>query len=159
MRPTSLGALGYGQAVPGQRGLVDLQRGRLQQPPVRGHDIARLDRDDVAGNQLPGGDLRELAVPPHPGLDDHHLLQGGDGRGGLPLLMQALDRAEQRQQDQQDARAELLERVEAADAGREQDDLHGVGTGVRTRASAIRPGRRQTRSGRTAASARPPRPS
>ena len=38
--------------------------------PSAGHDIARLDRDDVAGNQLPGGDLRQLAVPPHPGLDD-----------------------------------------------------------------------------------------
>jgi hypothetical protein len=122
-----LGALGDGQALSGQRGLVDLQRGRLQQPPVRGHDIARLDRDDVAGNQLPGGDLRQLAVPPHPALDDHHLLQGGDGRSGLPLLMQALDRVEQRQQDQQDARAELLERVEAADAGGEQHELHRVG--------------------------------
>jgi hypothetical protein len=80
-------ALGGGQALPGQRGLVDLQRRRLQQPPVRGHDIARLDRDDVAGNQLPGGDLRQLAVPSHLGLDDHHLLQRGDGRGGLPLLL------------------------------------------------------------------------
>jgi hypothetical protein len=121
-----LTALGDGQALPGQRGLVDLQRGRRQQPPVRGHDIARLHRDDVAGDQLPGGKLRQLAVPPHPGRDDHHLLQGGDGRGGLPLLMQALDRVEQRQQDQQDARAELLERVQAADAGREQHELHRV---------------------------------
>ena len=40
--------------------------------------------------------------------------------------MQALDRVEQRQQDQQDARAKLLKRVEAADAGREQDELHRV---------------------------------
>src|SRR5260370_32138346 len=52
--------------------------------------------------------LCHLAVPPHPGLDDHHLLQGGDSRGGLPLLMHALDRVEERQQDQQHARAELL---------------------------------------------------
>jgi len=72
-------------------------------PPVRGHDIARLDRDDVAGNQLLGGDLRQLAVPPHLGLGDHHLLQGGDGRGGLPLLLQAHDRVEQRHEDQQQA--------------------------------------------------------
>src|SRR5690349_21883048 len=40
--------------------------------------------------------------------------------------MQALDRVEQREQDQQDAGAELLERVQAADAGREQHDLHRV---------------------------------
>ncbi len=109
-----LGALGDGQALPGQRRLVDLQRGRRHQP------------DDIAGNQLPGGDLRELAVPPHLGLDDHHLLQGGDGRGGLPLLLQAFDRVEQRQQDQQQARAELLERIEAAETGGEQHELHRV---------------------------------
>jgi hypothetical protein len=121
-----LGALGGGHALPGQRGLVDLQRGRRQQPPVRGHDIARLNRDDVPGNQLAGGDLRQLAVPPHPGLDDHHLLQGGDGRGGLPLLLQAHDRVVQRQQDQQQTGAELLERVQAADTGSEQHELHRV---------------------------------
>jgi hypothetical protein len=121
-----LGALGDGQALPRQRGLVDLQRGRRHQPPVRGYDIARLDRDDVAGNQLPGRELRQLTVPPHPGRDNHHLLQGGNGRGGLPLLMEALDRVEQREQDQQDAGAELLERVEATDACREQHDLHRV---------------------------------
>jgi len=87
-----LGAFGGGQALPGQRGLVGLQRGRLEQPPVRGHDIAGLDRDDVPGDQLPGGDLGQLAVPPHLGLDDRHLLQGGDGRGGLALLPQVHDR-------------------------------------------------------------------
>ena len=121
-----LGALGGRQALPRQRGLVDLQRGRRHQPPVRGHDIARLDRDDIAGNQLRGGDLRQLAVPPHLGRDDYHLLQRGDGRGRLPFLVQPLDRVEQRQQNQQDARSELLERVEAADAGRQQHELHRV---------------------------------
>jgi hypothetical protein len=40
--------------------------------------------------------------------------------------MKALDRVEQRQQDQQDARTELPERVQAADAGREQHELHRV---------------------------------
>jgi len=52
--------------------------------------IARPDRDDVAGDELAGGDLRQLAVAPHSGLEDRHLLQGGDGRGGLALLLQAL---------------------------------------------------------------------
>ena len=121
-----VGGLGDGQALPGQRGLVDLERGRRQQPPVGGHDVARPDRDDIAGHQPPGGDLGQLAVPPHPGRDDHHLLQGGDRRGGLSLLPQAHDRVEQCQQDQQQARAELPERVQAADAGREQHDLHRV---------------------------------
>jgi hypothetical protein len=72
----------------------------------------------------------------HPGLDDRHLLQGGDRRGGLALLLQALHRVEQRQQDQQQARAELLERVEAADVGREQHELHRVAVLAEERAPA-----------------------
>ena len=82
--------------------------------------------DDVAGDELPGGDLRQLAVPHDLGLDDHHLLEGGDGRGRLPLLMQAENRVEQRQQDQDDAGLPLLQE-EAHDAGHQQDDLHRVG--------------------------------
>jgi len=44
----------------------------------------------------------------------------------FPSWCRPSTRVEKRQQDQQDARAELLERVEAADAGREQHELHRV---------------------------------
>jgi hypothetical protein len=50
-------------------------------------DVAGI---DVAGDELAGGNLRQLAIAPHSGLEDRHLLQGGDGRGGLALLLQAL---------------------------------------------------------------------
>ncbi|MGA8462234.1 MAG: hypothetical protein WB800_43080 [Streptosporangiaceae bacterium] len=60
------------------------------------------------------------------GLDDHHLLQRGDGSGRLPLLLQAEHRIEQRQRDQNDAGLPLLQR-QAHHAGHEQDDLHQVG--------------------------------
>ena len=62
-----VGALRDRQALPGQRGLGDLQRGRPQQPAVRRHDVARLDRHDIAGDQLLGGDLPQLAVAHAPG--------------------------------------------------------------------------------------------
>jgi len=121
-----LRALGDGQALAGQRGLGDLQRRRAQQPPVGRHDVSRLDRDDVAGNELFGGDLPQLAVPHDPGLDDHHLLQGSNGGGGLPLLLQTEHRVEQRQRDQDDAGLPLLQ-GQADHAGHQQDDLHQVG--------------------------------
>ena len=115
------------QALPGQLGLGDLQRRRLQQPAVSRNDVTRRYRDDIAGDQLSGRDLRLLAVAPHPGRDDHHLLERGDGGLGLALLLQAENRVAQRQQDQQDAGSQLPEGEEAEDPGREQDDLHGVG--------------------------------
>ena len=115
------------QALPGQLGLGDLQRRRLQQPAVSRNDVTRRYRDDIAGDQLSGRDLRLLAVAPYPGRDDHHLLERGDGGLGLAFLLQAKNRVAQRQQDQQDAGSQLPEGKEAEDPGREQDDLHGVG--------------------------------
>ena len=121
------GRLGDGQALPGERRLRDLQRRRPQQPSVGRDDITGLDRDDIARHELRGGDLGQLAVPHDLGLDDHHLLQGGDGGSGLPLLTQAENRIEQRQEDQHDAGLPLLQRVEAPDTGHQQDDLHRIG--------------------------------
>ena len=75
-----------------------------------------------SGHQLLDGNLCQLSVPRHPGLDDHHRLQRGDSRR-LTLLLQAHDRVEQRQQD---ACFKFLEPVEAADTGREQHNLHRI---------------------------------
>ena len=51
--------------------------------------------DDVARHELLHGHLGDLAAAPHPGLDDHHLLQRGDARLGLALLAQAQPGVEQ----------------------------------------------------------------
>ena len=51
-------ALGDGQALPGERGLGDLQRGRPHQPAVGRNEVAGLDRHHIAGHELLGGDLR-----------------------------------------------------------------------------------------------------
>ena len=50
-----VGALADRNALAGQRGLRDLQRRRLEQAAVGGHEIARLDRDHVAGDQRSAG--------------------------------------------------------------------------------------------------------
>ncbi len=104
--------------------------------PVGGDDVAGLDRDDVARNELLGRNLDELAAAAHLRLDDHHLLQRGDGRGRLPLLVQAEHGVEQRQEEQDEAGAELVQRLDAADAGDEQDDLHRVAVLAHERAPA-----------------------
>ena len=97
-----------------------------EQAAVGRHDVAGLDRDDVPGDELLGRDLDELAVAAHARLDDHHLLERGDGLRRLALLAQAEHGVEERQEEQDEAGPELLERLEAADPGDEQDDLHRV---------------------------------
>ena len=124
------------QALAGQRRLGDLERCRLQQPAVRGHDVSGLDRDDVAGNELLCGDLDELPAPEDSRLDDHHLLERGDRRRRLALLVQAENGVEQRQEEQDQAGAELVQRPDAPDPGDEQDDLHRVAVLTHERAPA-----------------------
>ena len=53
------GVLGDRRALPGQRGLLRLQRRRPDDPTVGRHDVAGLDLDDVAGNDLGGLDQRD----------------------------------------------------------------------------------------------------
>ena len=124
------------QALPGQLGLGDLQRGHPEQPAVSRNDVTRLDRDDIAGDQLFSGDLRLLAIAPHPGGHDQPPLERGDGVLGLALLLQAENRVSQCQRDQQKAGSQLPEGIEAEEAGHEQDDLHGVGVLADERAPA-----------------------
>ena len=123
---TALDALAHRQALAGQRRLGDLERRRGQQPPVGRHDVAGLDRDHVAGHELLGRELRERAVAAHARLDDHHLRQRGDRRRGLALLVEPEHGVEQRQQQDHDAGARLLDRVDRDHAGDQQHDLHRI---------------------------------
>jgi hypothetical protein len=115
--------LGRRGALAGQRRLVDLQRARRDDAPVRRHLVPGGDQDDVADDELLGRDLRLLAAAPHPRGRLHHRLQGVHRALGLALLAQADDRVQQRQQDQQHRRAPLLDR-QRHDGGGDQDDLH-----------------------------------
>ena len=119
-------SLRHRHALAGQGGFVHLERGGLEQASVGGDEIARLDRDDVTRDELFRRKLGQLVVAPHARLDDHHLLQCRNGLGRLALLAHSEDRVEEREEEQDDAGAELVQRPEAADACDEQHDLHGV---------------------------------
>ena len=68
----------------------------------------------------------EGSVPPDLRLDDHHLLEGGDARRRLALLVEPHRRVQEGQGDQDDAGGDLVRDEEAQDAGGQQDDLHRV---------------------------------
>ena len=102
------------------------------------------------GTSSLGRQLRERAVAAHARLDDHHLRQRGDGRRGLALLAEPEHRVEQRQQQDHDPRAGLLDRVDRDHARRPAArSASGPGTGAGTRASAARSWPRRSCSARS----------
>ena len=78
------------------------------------------------GTSCSAGSCDELAAAAHARLDDHHLLERRDRFCGLALLAQAEHGVEERQEEQHEPGAELLQRIDAADPGDEQHDLHRV---------------------------------
>ena len=60
----------------GDRGVVDPHRERLDHAAIGGDEVARLQRDHVAGDQVGGGPLLENPVAQHPDLVRQQLLQG-----------------------------------------------------------------------------------
>ncbi len=94
--------------------------------PSAGHDVACLDRDDVAGDDVLHRDHHQLAVPPDLRLGDHHLPEGRDTGGRLALLVQPHRRVEQGDPDQDDGGFQLMWQEEADDAGDEEHDLHQI---------------------------------
>ena len=118
--------LGRGDALAGERGLVDLEGRGGQDARVGRDEVARLDVDDVAGDELVHRELDEIAIAPDLRLDDHHLLEGRGARLGLALLVHGHPGVEQREQQQEDARVELTGQEEADDARDEEHELHRV---------------------------------
>ena len=61
------GVLGDRRALARERRLLHLQRGRRDQAPVSGHEVAGFDQHQVAGHQGRGLDLVRSAVAAHAG--------------------------------------------------------------------------------------------
>ena len=118
--------LGRRDALAGERRLVDLEGRRGQDPRVGRDEVAGLDVDDVARDELLHRDLGELAVAADLGLDDHHALERRRARLRLALLVHGHPGVEQGQQDEEDAGVELAGQEQADDARDEQHDLHRV---------------------------------
>ena len=101
---TGAGSLAAGWLSPVSGGLLDLERGRAQHATVGGHEVARLERDDVARDQVAGVDLDDLSTAAHPGGHLHHLGERRHRRLGLGLLAVAHRSVEQGQHEQQRTR-------------------------------------------------------
>jgi hypothetical protein len=71
-----IGVLGHWQAFAGERGLSDLQGCRFQQPSVGRDGVAFLDQDDVAGDDLRGGDAASFSVANDRSVRCGHRSQG-----------------------------------------------------------------------------------
>ena len=84
-----LDVLLHGHGLAGEGGLLDLHRGALQDAAVRRHGVAGLEKDDVAGHEVGGGQVGELAVADDLGLRRAHLLQGLERLLRLCLLHDA----------------------------------------------------------------------
>ena len=78
------------------------------------------------GTSSSAGSCVERPVAAHARLDDHHLRQRRHGRRGLALLVEPEHRVEQRQQQDHDPGARLLDRIDRDHAGDQQHDLHRV---------------------------------
>ena len=119
--------LGRRDALAGQGGFVDLERGGRQDPGVGRDEVAGFDVDDVTRDQLVDRDFDEIAAPADLGLDDHHLLERGGARFRLALLVHGHPGVEHGQQEEEDAGVELSGQEQADDACDQQHELHRIG--------------------------------
>ena len=122
--------LGDGDAFAGEGGLLDLQGGTLQQPPVSGDGIAGLQHHHVAGYQLAALHYELVSAAQHLALGGGHSLEGFDGGLGLTLLHHAQNGVEQHHRQNDEHLGEALVAQSVGDGGHrrrcDQDQQHGV---------------------------------
>ena len=122
--------LGDGDALAGQRGLLDFHGGALQQPPVGGHGVAGLQQHHVAGHQLAVFNNGLVAAAQHLALGGGHGLQGFDGGLGLALLHHAQHRVQQHHDEDDEHLGEALAAEGVGHGGHrrrcQQDQQHGI---------------------------------
>ena len=96
----------------------------LDQPEVGGNIAAGINQDDVAGNQVLGIDLPNLAVAPDQCMRGRQLLEGGDGLFRLVFLKNA-DGGVQQHDQQDDHGVGVFADEQRNDCGTKQDvDQH-----------------------------------
>ena len=97
-----LDGLGLRGGLTGQRCLVDLQVGHLDQPEVGGDDVTLLQLHDVSGHQVGGCDLGRGAVPGHHGGGPAQLAQRLHRLQGPVLRHEADHRVDQHRDEDGD---------------------------------------------------------
>ena len=125
------GVLGDRQALARQRGLGRLERRRFDQPRVGRNGVAFFDEDDVAGDDIRGGDAASLAAADDGGVRGRHRAQGRHRRFGARFLHVAHGGVEQDDGEDRDRlvrqrRVALVGPQAGRDGGRDeqQDDEH-----------------------------------
>jgi hypothetical protein len=93
--------LGGRHRLSGQGGLIERNLVALQQPRVRGNDVAQPQADDIAGHQFSRRRGDPFAIALHAGFDRQPRLQRIDGVAGLAFLPES-DRCIGKQQQQDD---------------------------------------------------------
>ena len=121
-----VGRLADREALAGECGFLDLERGRDADPAVCGYLVAGLDEHDVADHELLGVDLDRLAAAAHAGDGLHHLGERLDALLGLCLLTQPDHGVEQGEPRQHHRGAQLPGHDQVDDCRDQQHDLHEV---------------------------------
>src|SRR5207248_7578178 len=118
--------LAYRDTLTGEGRLVYLECRRPYQAPVGRHEVARLDEHDVTRHDLISRHRDQHALAPHSRVQDHHALERSDRGRGFALLTQTEYRIEQRENEQKQTSAVLLQRNDAEHTRDHQDDLHRI---------------------------------
>ena len=116
------GVLRDRRALAGQGRLLRLERRGAEDPPVGGDDVAGLDLDDVARDEVDRRDERHRAVAHHLGLRHLQVRERVDAGPRLQLLPRAEDDVEEDEQRDDDAGRDLADR----EAHRRDGDEHDV---------------------------------
>ena len=112
-------------ALAGQGRLLRLQRRRANDASVCGNEIARLDLDDVAGNEIDRRHERKRAVADDLRLRHLQVRECVDARPRLQLLTRSENDIEEDEQSDDRAGRDLADR-EAHRHDRDQHDVHRV---------------------------------
>ena len=130
-----------------KRGLVDLQVRCLDQPEIRGDDVAGVEQDDVSRNQALGGNKTRAPIPAYPGRTGPEHPKGFDGANSLNFGYEP-DKGIERQHTDDRAAFLPFSEVECEPGGddEQRDDEalelmneNGKCTGSLPRANCVRP--------------------
>jgi hypothetical protein len=126
VRGRRLGMLVARVGLPGQRGLVHLERLRRKDPAVARHHVAGVEHHDVAGDDLLGVHGRDLPVTPDLDLDLDPVDQPRD-RHRRAVLLPPAEQAAQHDDQQDDRRVDPVAQQEREHGRGDQDEHDRLG--------------------------------
>ncbi len=120
------GLLLHGFGFARQRGFLNAEIDRFEQAHVRGQDVARLELEDVAWDEISRGEGNQLPVADDAHFGHGKFLQRGDGLFGAIFLHESEDRIQQDDGSDGDGVLRVAEQA-SHDRGRDEDENHRGG--------------------------------